>query len=171
MGFRIAWRNILCFLNRNTSFTLLVLTVNYFLFSQTDSSKHWQCICWDWSDYSSVLLNEKKERVSNGKLLPWVFFLFYAVLFVCLSGCNEVLREIRKWQSASAFFGKKSRERRSSQDGNWYFHLLLCLNFLDPNTQKIQPCWCMFWIQYGNKMTPRKLNTNSMNWSKNSLQN
>lgn len=163
MGFRIAWRNILRFLSMSNSFTLLVLTVNYFLFSQTDSSKHWQCICWDWSDYSSVLLSGKKGKGEQLYTSTLSLFSVLCCFFVCLSGCDEVLREIRKRQSASAFFGKKSRERRSSQDGNWYFHLLLCLNYLYPNMQRIKLCWCTFWIQYSNITTTRKLNTDYMN--------
>lgn len=101
-----------------TCFSLLVLTVNCFLFSQTDSSEHWQCICAVWSGYSSVLLIYfllKGEQMYTSPLVPGFVLCWF---FVYLSGCKGVLQEIWKWQSASDIFGKKSRERGSSQDGN-----------------------------------------------------
>jgi len=68
--------NVLFLLNVTSFFSLPVLTVNCFLFSQTDSSKHWQCICADWSGNSFVLLIFFLKRVS--KNLPRFLFLFYA---------------------------------------------------------------------------------------------
>lgn len=65
-------------LNMISYFTPLVLTLNWFLFSQTDSSKHWQCICGAGNGYSSVILIVFLKRVNKCKLLSWFLCLFYA---------------------------------------------------------------------------------------------